>query len=130
MKVIEVREDGCDVLATDEELWLIQQGVGQPTGLVKRSILQELTGFDYSDLKQMSRRVQTFLPPRGDSAQERSMEILITFSARELNIIVAGCRATLSIIDDVDFPTITGFQRSDMERILQEFLALVSGEPK
>jgi len=129
MKVIEVHKDGCEIVICDEDLWIIQQSVGQPTGLVRKSDLPELTGFEYSDLKQMSRRVRTFLPPRRISAQERSTEILITFTAKELNIIVAGCRATLSIIDDVDFVTLTGFERSDMERILQEFLPLVSGEP-
>jgi len=130
MKVIEILNDGCEMVIHGEDLWIVQQGVGQPIGFVRRNDLPELTGFEHSDFKELSKRIQTFLPPPRKSAQERAMEIQITFSARELNIIVAECRATLSIIDDVDFPTITSFQRSDMERILQEFLPLVSSEPR
>jgi len=130
LKVIEIQGDSCTVLATGEDLEITFQGVGQTSGMIKKADILILTGFEYLDFRSLSERIRTFLPPRRNSAQERSTEILITFTARELNIIVAGCRATLSIIDDVEFPTIVGFERSDMERILQEFLPLVSGEPK
>jgi len=130
VRIIDVYEGGCAVIIHDEDLEITFQGVVQTSGMIKRDDIPRMTGFEYLDFRSLGERIRTFLPLQRDSAQDRSMEILITFTARELNIIVAGCRATLSIIDDVDFPTITGFQRSDMERVLQEFLPLVSGEPK
>jgi len=130
LKVIEIQENGCTVRATGEDLEITFQGVGQTSGMIKRDDIPKVTGFEYLDFRSLGERIRTFLPLQRDSAQDRSMEILITFTARELNIIVAGCRATLSIIDHVEFPIIVGYERADMERVLQEYLSLVSGEPR
>jgi len=130
LKLINQYEAGCDVLATGEDLYILYHSVMQPAGLVSDDDLPSLTGFEGSDLWQLAQRIGTKLPCWRGGEKWREIETFINFTNKELNIIVAGCRATLTIISDAEFHSLTGYERSDMERILQEFLPLVDSEPK
>ncbi|RMD96519.1 MAG: hypothetical protein D6812_16965 [Deltaproteobacteria bacterium] len=60
--------------------------------------------------------------------EHRTNGVVVFLSNDEVDMIIAGLRETLEALEDWEFDTRTGFQRSEVENFLRRMQALARGK--